>query len=644
MTHEEFARLVADVETTFRHRPEALRWRVLLYALLGYAGLLFWLLVIVLVSAAFYIAMFWVDPAARIVSGVIGTLVLVGGGGLYLRGFYVQIPAPEGEEVHRPQAPKLFEVLDLLQQEIRSVPFDHVLVVNDCNAAVVQVPRLGLLGWSRNYLLLGLPLCEALSTRELKAVLAHEFAHLSREHGRMSHWLYRMRRSWEELCREPDPGREQQGQRRSPASQKFLAWFWPKFNAHAFVLSRTNEFEADAQAARSTDRESLASALIRIRLVNQQLNANTWPEIWQLANAQPEPPSNLHQHLEASLRAGPKPEELERWLMEAFKIYTSNTDTHPCLTDRLGALGMQTPQPRWNASILSTPSAAEELFGEQAGALRERLDRQWAKSVADHWRERHARANVLEFRLASLGQAAPERAEDVDVLWDRALALMDLKGDREVQSILRQILVLRPLHLGANFHLGRLLLAEGLSEGEGHLARVMENDENSIPQACALLHDYHRRAGHSAQVREIERRLDHYGKELENSRKERSGVFESDEFIPHGLSPIELAPLLTLCRGETELFRAQLVQKQLRHFPRQRLFILIVHRASAWYQLPNHDSDWALVNRISRHLALPGRVVVLPPSGEQRAIVKKISKVTSANIYHRSTLGEVGRE
>jgi hypothetical protein len=43
------------------------------------------------------------------------------------------------------------------------VALGRVGQIDDFNAAVVQAPRLGLFGWYRNYLLIGLPLAKALT-------------------------------------------------------------------------------------------------------------------------------------------------------------------------------------------------------------------------------------------------------------------------------------------------------------------------------------------------------------------------------------------------------------------------------------------------------------------------------------------------
>src|SRR5256885_4323887 len=154
MTREEFDNLVHTVENGVGKNPAALRWRVAWWAMVGYVLLLFGLLVVLLLAGAFYAVMFWTDVAGKIACGLLGTFILIGGGWVVLQALLIRIPPPKGVPVKRSEAPALFNLLDQLRAELRSVPFHEVLLVPEHNAAVVQVPRLGVLGWSRNYLLL----------------------------------------------------------------------------------------------------------------------------------------------------------------------------------------------------------------------------------------------------------------------------------------------------------------------------------------------------------------------------------------------------------------------------------------------------------------------------------------------------------
>ena len=71
-----------------------------------------------------------------------------------------------------------------------------MLVVDEVNAAVVQRPAFGLVGGPRNYLLLGLPLMEAMPPAEALAVVAHEYGHVAGSHGQFSAFIYRLRHTW----------------------------------------------------------------------------------------------------------------------------------------------------------------------------------------------------------------------------------------------------------------------------------------------------------------------------------------------------------------------------------------------------------------------------------------------------------------
>lgn len=635
MTREEFDQLVRRVEEGLGRRPAALARRVAWLAFVGYAGLLAWLALVILIAAGFFTAMFWADLEGKIICGLAGAVVFFGGGYAALRALLVRLEPPEGRPVTREEVPALFAVLDELQAQLRSAPFHRVLVMAECNAAVVQVPRLGVLGWPRNYLLLGLPLLDGLSRDEMRAVLAHEFTHLSREHGRFFHWLYRLRRSWEEVFKQLSRPRIQGEVSLRPLVVKYVDWFWPRFNAHAFVLSRANEYEADAQAGRLAGRDNVASSLLRLKLHAHQLEEHLWPAVWQQANERPEPPNDVFARLRDGLHAGPTAADRARWTDEAFRVVTTNNDTHPCFRERLRAVGIAPENVPPLVATTPPASAAETLLGTALETIRNDVQQRWHKDVETLWRERHARASALADRLASLEQAVPNVADDPDSLWDKAVVLLDLRTDETVEPLLRQILALRPSHGPANYHLGRILLEAGRPEGETYLERVMAQEEESVPQACALLREHHRGAGRVEELRELDARLDRYEKDLAASRTEQREVTAKDHFIPHELAAAELEALRKTLAAEPELARTELARKELRHFPKQKLFLLCVHRRPAWHHLPNRGRDQALVQRLSPSVRLSGRVLVFAPSGSFRAIARKLRNVPGAEVFRR---------
>ena len=142
------------------------------------------------------------------------------------------------------EAGRLFALADELTAKLAAPHIHTVLITHDFNAAVSQVSRLGVFGWPHNYLLVGLPLMEALTPVQFSAVLAHELGHLSGRHGRFAGWIYRVRQTWVQLM----VRLERERRWGVFIFSWFINWYAPYFNAYSFVLARRHEYEADAAA------------------------------------------------------------------------------------------------------------------------------------------------------------------------------------------------------------------------------------------------------------------------------------------------------------------------------------------------------------------------------------------------------------
>ncbi len=636
MTREEIDRLARATEARYKDRPRALRLRVAWLALVGYLGFALYFGMAILAGAVFFVPALTMDPENGFVLMIIGSLVLAAGIIGVGSALWVRVPPPEGRLLQRKEAPELFAMLDELRRTLRSSAFHRVLILPACNAAVSEIPRLGVLGWPRFYLGIGLPLMEALSPEELRSVLAHEAAHLSARHGRFSGWIYRVRRTWAAGFAElnkPRPGRKLSLR---PFIVRFIDWFWPRFNACAFVLSRSNEFEADAIAAQCTGVEPAAGALRNVEIASRFLDEKFWPDLWQEANRCEEPPGDVFARLQEALLQGASPEETARWREEALRVSTSTSDTHPCLAERLAALGVAAkPQNGEAFSLLGEPSAAEMLLGEAYLKVRDDLNSLWKSECEKSWRDRHSRAKALNERLSRISDAAPAAAADPEALWDRALALINLEGDDAAEELLYELIAVRPTHAGANFCLGRCLLAKGDAAGEDFLEQAMETDEEMIPHAIGLLHVHYQRSGHAARLAELRTRLDEHEAAMIAARTERSSVRGRDRFLPHGLSEEELAPLRELLGAEPVADAAELVRKETKHFTQQRIFVLCVRGSRSWHRLDSAEPVRQLVHRLVGKVKVPGRLLICSPHGSFRAVRAKMSRVPGALVYRR---------
>ena len=264
-------------------------------------------------------------------------------------------------------------------------------------------PRLGVFGWPRRVLDLGLPLLESLSPAEFEAVLAHECTHLSKRHGRYALGLSRAADLGAVVRAVPGAGQVADRAARALSTlAKFIDWYWPRLNAYAFVLSRTNEYAADRSAAELAGKHDTASALWHIECLSRRLQDKFWPAMEQLANAQPQPPADFTGRMAA---AWPPPAAADalRWTQRATQALTDNLDTHPSLSDRLRALG----QPAGTDSIgrfpdVPRPSAAGVLLGERLDGIRNSRSALAAADRGDVWRRPAQPGHRVRHRLTTL--------------------------------------------------------------------------------------------------------------------------------------------------------------------------------------------------------------------------------------------------
>ncbi len=197
MTHEQFDALVEKLERFAHKEPASYRIRVGLLAALGYTYLIL-ILVGLLALVGLLVSIVLLSHQVNAVMIKLGVLLLIPVW-VIVRSLWVSFPPPQGIKLSRQQVPQLFDMVDELTTKLQAPQFHHILLDRNFNAAVVQVPRFGVFGWHQNYLLVGLPLMQALSPEQFRAVVAHELGHLSGNHSRFAGWIYRVRKTWMQI-------------------------------------------------------------------------------------------------------------------------------------------------------------------------------------------------------------------------------------------------------------------------------------------------------------------------------------------------------------------------------------------------------------------------------------------------------------
>lgn len=630
MTKEEFERVASRLGAEAREHPRRYRARVLAFGALGYA----YVFVVMAALLAVVIALGWriareggagAHALAKLAISAAILWVAV------LKSIWVRIDPPVGTELRPEEAPQLFADVEAIRRLLKVPPIHRTLVTDELNASVAQIPRLGFLGWHRNYLVLGAPLMRALRPAEFRGVLAHELGHLSRAHGRMSAWAYRVRERWSRVLTEL----ERSGSWLKVVFERFFEWYAPRFAAYTFALSRAHEFEADRAAARIVGRAAYTSALKRLAIVERIL-AGHWSAVWSRTATEPTPPAEVYAAFHARLADPVAPAEAAEWLSEALAQRTEGFDTHPSLAERLAAAGDPDPAALPDWAMPPGGSAADHDLGEHAERITAQHEEEWRRAVADHWSSLHAEAVRRAARLAELDALATTGMLTPEERWEHAVEVARARGSEEALPMLRDLVQEGGIGAEPRFALGQMLLERGDPEGLRHIEDAMELDRDCTPAGSELAIEFLERAGREPEAERFRERLRAYNMETEKAIEERKleNLRARDRFLPHGLDPDALRPVVDALRKNPMVVRAWLARKEVEYRPEHPLYVLGV-RPSSFLGYVSARKMRALVDWLATEVQFPGETIIVATVGEYRRIGKKLRKIAGAEIYER---------
>lgn len=622
MTHAEFEALVSRLELLAVRAPRTYRLRVALLACLGYTSLFVVLLLLLLIIGGIALMIALTQHPVLLLKLLFGPVALAA---TLLKSIQVSMPEPEGSKVTRQEAPALFALLDDLQTTLKAPRFQSVLLTRELNAGVVQVPRFGLLGWQKNFLLLGLPLMQALSPEEFKAVAAHEEGHLSGSHGRFGGYIHRLRLMWTQVL---DNLRQDKHRSASAWMGRFFAWYAPYFSAYTFVLARQHEYEADRCAAEVAGAGVMAQALISLQVHGRFWEEQFWPSIQKQAEDAPVPPpvfGTLTQAFQSRLL----PEDAQRFLSHALSQKTSTADTHPSLADRLSGLGcLQRQATRPQAGV---GTAASFYLDAAEHAQEARLDEEWQQKITAKWHACYQQAQEGRQALADLNVIAQSRPLQEKEHWNQAHLTAEYGAPALAAEMFRQIVLASPSHPEAHLSLGHALLKLGDAAGLEHLQTAMQLEPDLILTASQAAFRFCRQQGREADAEAFRRQATARRYLLFEAQQEREEIGDKAEFEPSGLPPAVLADLSRQMQGVREIKSAFLVRKKLRHLPEHPLYVL-------WLVPPVvcETKPAGIVRKVLSQLKFDGHTQVRVTDGSHLQLLKLRRAVKTAQFYRRA--------
>lgn len=621
-----FGALVRTLEERARRRSRLYRVQVALLAALGYGYVVGVLLALLaLIGGLGYLA---TRPGGAVVAGklLIPALVVVW---VLVRALWIRVPDLEGLPLTAERVPALFAAIERVRAGLDAPRFRRVLLTGEFNAAIAQRPRFGVIGPWVSDLMLGLPLLHALAPEEFDAVLAHEMGHVSRQHGRFGHWIYRVRGTWSQLGAvvEATPG----GLLRVVLG-RFLGWYAPFFNAYTFVLARQDEYEADQAAVRIAGRSAAAAALLRIPVVGRFYGEQHWGRVSRQLRDGVDM-TTPHAAFVPALATELEHASTDRWLNEELRRPTDLGDTHPALANRFRAIGAPT-----SASVPPPParSAAAALLGSACDALAGELDARWWAQAAPQVAAARAERDAAARRLATLEATA---ATDVDAAWERVPLLEGLDRLPEARAAAEALLGEHPDHAPALFFLGRVRLAADEPEGIPLLERAAALHPPAAPGAQALIFDYLWRQGRRDEAERARAALSDAATRTEQAEQERRSLASRPVMVPHGLPRAAIQRLRSALASVPGLRAAYLVRRVVVEMPEVPCYLVGLVPDTRWWKFRRGSESERLIERVDAAVEWPPSTYFVVGEGAQTRLVRRMRKVPGAVLVGRGKRG-----
>ncbi|TLS35804.1 M48 family metallopeptidase [Pseudalkalibacillus caeni] len=613
---------IKKLEAYADKNPGAYRFRVGLLAFLGYFYVLF-----ILAAALFLlgISIFYIIDSGFSFGSAKVVLITGSLSFILFRALWVKQFEPEGYELSREEAPSLFEMVDKLTKELHTATIHKIVLESRYNAAMAQVPRLGVLGFHKNILILGFPLLLTLSKEQVTSVIAHELGHLRGKDSKFSGWIYRVRESW---FRTIESFQEDDFYYKV-LFKKFFNWYLPQLDAYSFILMRREEYLADAAAARVTSSKITAETLCDIQIKAPYFYENYWNEIYDQAkqhNTSPKP----YLHLTASINKIPEQYHKD-YLNLALKDKTGYGDTHPCLRDRLASLGEKV-----QTSAKLEKSAAEEFFAKPDEIV-DAFDVDWWETAKEDIEARFEYEKDAKVRYEKLQGKA---LLTVDEKIEKANITRNLEELEKAMPLYEELLPEKEANENPVFlyAIGTAYLELENSKGVEYLRKCISMDWELKLDSLEAVGDFYYKHNLEEDLESIVQEREEWIAVLEASAEESEIVTEEDEFEGCNIDQKVVLELVEGLKEISQIEEAFLVQKKLSTIPDKPCHIL-------GFKLEPNDSVkpekyWQeIFEECDEKLAVPFNTtftVLLP----DEVVTEKITSIKSAQIYQKQVLAE----
>jgi Zn-dependent protease with chaperone function len=411
--------------------------------------------------------------------------------------YKLQISYPSGRPLPDDEAPVLRNLLDELARKQNAPRIHRVRIVRDLSIDIIRTPVNGYPFACSRSILIGLPLMQSLSVRQLLARIDREIIISTVKYTRPASWIVLSTRLW---CQYNAAWRKNWSLP-SMLMRSFFSWYAPLYKLLSQSAFRMQHYYADSQIHTSLGDNTLIEMLVTENISGHYLRNDFWPHLYKKAYRHKQPPYLPYTSLDHNLRAKFSQLDAQAWLNADLEksVPLTNAPTLRQRLDRLAIHRVILPPP-------VTESAAKYFLANNLKVIAGQLDKVWLKTHEFEWQQKYQQGLVQQQRLRSLIMQAMQGLLTEDTSWELLQLGKRFLSEEQMLPLSRQILQSSLTDARIYFDIGRSLLVQDDEQGVMALEKAINLDESYTVIACQLITKYFVHIGNSRSAQNYRRR------------------------------------------------------------------------------------------------------------------------------------------
>lgn len=319
---------------------------------------------------------------------------------LSYRLFSIRPKEPLGLALTDTLVPEMFSLLDEMKAVPGQMPIHRVIVTDRFQLDIIKTRLFILPLWSRNTLVIGLPLMQMMPPHVFRAMLARKLCQHSLLRNPLLHWLHQLNSAWRQyhVCVEGQVAPD----------MRFLAAFYGGYSMLYAKLvepvARLDGLSADSYTLKVVNDEDVVESIEYLFVAGMFIEKMFWPRLRDLARKQRNYKLSPFATLARIGLASLGKLDINAWLEQEMTSGSSPRWGVAAMPVRLDGLGHN----KLYQLKVPAESAADRFIGDSLAKVVVTIDRYWQKNIIPEWqalddkiRREHALMTTLTAKFKS---------------------------------------------------------------------------------------------------------------------------------------------------------------------------------------------------------------------------------------------------